>query len=133
MDFLNKSSLLAQQAQQAMSPIAPTEIFGTAANQASYNNQIQNQNLLNAWLSQGLPGQFDITKGQYIGFQPGTYSATRPLDPSVQLNWGKDVKGVDLQGKPLAGNPIGGIRGIQLRSQAQNWTGSAYTPQYKYG
>jgi len=133
MDFLNKSSLLAQQAQQAMSPIAPTEIFGTAANQASYNNQIQNQNLLNAWLSQGLPGQFDITKGQYIGFQPGTYSATRPLDPSVQLNWGKDVKGVDLQGKPLAGNPIGGMHGIQLRSQAQNWTGSAYTPQYKYG
>lgn len=82
-DMLAKSSALAQQAQQAMSPIAPTEIFGTAANQASINQQLQNQNLFNAWQSQGLPGQFDITKGQFIGYQPGTYSSTQPIPPGM--------------------------------------------------
>jgi hypothetical protein len=103
MDFLNKSSMLAQQAQQAMSPIGVTEVFGTAANQASINQQIRNQNLLNAWQSQALPGQFDISKGQFVGFQPGTYASSRP-----------------------------GLPGAPKASQ-QNWIGSAYTPQYKYG
>jgi hypothetical protein len=127
-DLLSKSSMLAQQAQQAMSPIGPTEIFGTAANQASYNSQIRNQNLLNAWQSQGLPGQFDITKGQYIGFQPNTYATSRPLNPSVQLNWDKSATGVDLQGRPLAGRPIGGIAGMGLQNMARNWSGTAYRP-----
>ena len=76
-DLLAKSSNLAQQAMQAMSPIAPGQVFGEAVNQASINQQIANQNALNAWQTQGLPGQFDISRGQYIGYQPGTYSQYR--------------------------------------------------------
>lgn len=82
-DLLAKSSALAQQAMQAMAPIGVGEVFGTAANVESINQQIRNQNLLNAWLSRPLPGQFDVTRGQYVGFQPGTYSATRPQAPGA--------------------------------------------------
>jgi len=115
-DFLSKSSQLAQQAQQAMSPISPTEVFGTAANQASYNNQIQNQNLLNTWLSQGLPGQFDIQKGKYIGFQPGSYSDYRPSLASAPT-----IK-TDAYGKKTS-----------VPNSIANWTGSSATPRYLYG
>lgn len=83
-DLLSKSSMLAQQAMQAMSPISPNEVFGTAANQASINQQIANQNLLNAYQSQALPGQFDIRKGQYVGYQPGTYSDAPPMTPAAR-------------------------------------------------
>jgi hypothetical protein len=120
MDFLNKSSLLAQQAQQAMSPIGPTEVFGTAANQASINQQIQNQNLLNAWQSQALPGQFDITKGQFVGFQPGSYSQYRPELQMAPITTRK----TDLLGRTTT---------TTRPNSTANWTGSAYKPQYKYG
>lgn len=56
--------------------VNPNTIFETAVNQAQYNSQIANQNALNSWLSRPLPGQFDVTRGQYVGFQPGTYSST---------------------------------------------------------
>ena len=82
-DTLARSSALAQQAMQAMSPINPNEVFGTAGNQASINQQIGNQNLMNAWLSQNLPGQFDVSKGQFAGYQPGTFSTTRPVSPDI--------------------------------------------------
>ena len=39
---------------------------------------------MNAWQSQARPGQFDITKGKYVGYQPGSYSATRPLTPDQE-------------------------------------------------
>lgn len=80
-DLLSKSSMLAQQAMQAMAPIAPSTIFDTAANQASVNQQIANQNLLNAYQSQALPGQFDIRTGSFVGYQPGSRVTTRPLAP----------------------------------------------------
>lgn len=80
-DLLSKSSMLAQQAMQAMAPIAPSTIFDTAANQASINQQIANQNLLNAYQSQALPGQFDIRTGSFVGYQPGSRVTTRPLAP----------------------------------------------------
>jgi hypothetical protein len=83
-DLLAKSSALAQQAMQAMSPISPNEVFSTAANQASINQQIANQNLLNAYQSQALPGQFDIRRGQYVGYQPGTYSDAPPMRPETR-------------------------------------------------
>lgn len=82
-DLLAKSSALAQQAMQAMSPIAPGQVFGEAASQASINQQIGNQNLMNAWQSQNLPGQFDVSKGQFAGYQPGTFSTTRPVSPDI--------------------------------------------------
>lgn len=81
-DLLAKSSALAQQAMQAMNPISPNEVFSTAANQASINQQIANQNLMNAWQTQALPGQFDIKRGQYVGYQPGTYSEAPPMLPA---------------------------------------------------
>jgi hypothetical protein len=83
-DLLAKSSALAQQAMQAMNPISPNEVFSTAANQASINQQIANQNLMNAWQTQAMPGQFDIRKGQYVGYQPGTYSDEIPIRPEVR-------------------------------------------------
>jgi hypothetical protein len=80
-DLLSKSSMLAQQAMQAMAPIAVGEVFGTAANQASVNQQIANQNLLNAYQTQALPGQFDIKTGSFVGYQPGSRVTTRPIPP----------------------------------------------------
>ncbi len=80
-DLLSKSSMLAQQAMQAMTPIAVGSVFDTAANQASVNQQIANQNLLNAYQTQALPGQFDIKTGSFVGYQPGSRVTTRPLAP----------------------------------------------------
>lgn len=84
-DLLARSSALTQQAMQAMNPISPNQVFDTASSQASYNTQIANQNLLNAWQTQGLPGQFDITKGQYVGYQPGTYSKYRTPQEAARM------------------------------------------------
>jgi len=80
-DLLAKSAAIAAQAMQAMTPISPTEVFSTAANEASVNQQIANQNLLNAYQSQALPGQFDIRTGSFIGYQPGSRVTTRPVAP----------------------------------------------------
>ena len=77
-DLLSKSSMLAQQAMQAMAPIAVGSVFDTAANQASINQQIANQNLLNAYQTQALPSQFDIKTGSFVGYQPGSRVTTRP-------------------------------------------------------
>jgi hypothetical protein len=76
-NLLAKSSALAQQAMQAMTPISPGQVFDTASSQASFNQQMRNQNLINAWQSQGLPGQFDIRRGGFIDFEGGI-SKTRP-------------------------------------------------------
>jgi hypothetical protein len=114
-DLLSRSSQIAQQAQQAMSPIGPTEVFGTAANQASINQQIRNQNLLNAWQSQGLPGQFDIKKGQYIGFQPGSYSQYRPELQQAPTTTTK----TDAYGRSV----------VTTRPNSTSyWAGTAYNP-----
>jgi len=63
--------------------ISPTEIFGTAANQASINQQLANQQLLMNWMNQPRPGMYDVSKGMYVGAQPGTYSATPTNLPGV--------------------------------------------------
>jgi hypothetical protein len=98
-DLLAKSSALAQQAMQAMNPISPNEVFSTAANQASINQQIANQNLMNAWQTQAMPGQFDIRKGQYVGYQPGTYSASRPVTPDVEIASSLNARAADLNSR----------------------------------
>ena len=76
-NLLAKSSALAQQAMQAMTPISAGQVFDTASSQASANQQTRNQNLLNAWQSQGLPGQYDVSRGGFINFGGGL-SATMP-------------------------------------------------------
>jgi len=121
--------------------------YDTQITQAQYNQQIATQNALNAWQGQGLPGQFDIQKGQYIGFQPGTYSSTRPLPPGVKtlnLNPEEDFM-VDMGfGRSVPASALKGPGGQQLVSQMRNqmrqiaarqneanasWQGSAYRPQ----
>lgn len=120
-DLLAKSSALAQQAMQAMTPISPAEVFSTAANQASINQQIANQNLMNTWQTQALPGQFDIRKGQFVGYAPGTYSDAPPVAP-----W--------LQPKPLRPDQKQALEGIERYYAGggggrPRWMQSHYTVQ----
>ena len=123
--------------------------------QAQYNQQIAAQNALNAWQGQALPGQFDIAKGQYVGFQPGTYSSTRPLPPGspppkARLNpeedfminmGGSEVPASSLKGpagKALVAQMRAGMRQYAAQQNQQidaqnaanaSWQGSAYRPQ----
>jgi hypothetical protein len=118
--------------------------YDTQITQAQYNQQIAAQNSLNAWQGQALPGQFDIQKGQYVGFQPGTYSSTRPLPPGVKtLNPEEDFM-VNMGGSMVSSSALKGPGGkmivAQLRNQMRqiaakqneanaSWQGSAYRPQ----
>lgn len=81
-DLLSKSSQLAQQVMQAKSPISQGQVFNEAVSQASYNSQIRNDNALNKYQSQARPGQFDITTGSFVGYQPGSRVTTRPIAPT---------------------------------------------------
>ena len=131
-NLLAQATGLTQQAMAAMMPVSATEIFTTAANQASINNQIANQNLLNAWQSQILPGQFDIQKGQFASFTPGQYSATRPLLPGTTfLEKIKDPRynSYNLGSIPARNAQID-RQNQAIKAQASNWVGSAYMPQY---
>jgi hypothetical protein len=132
-NLLAQATGLTQQAMAAMMPVSATEIFTTAANQASINNQIANQNLLNAWQSQILPGEFDIQKGQFASFTPGQYSATRPLLPGTTFlekpksqgmasgNW---LEREDARNKQID------AQNAALREAASNWAGN-YKPQFQ--
>ena len=80
-----------QQKQEMASPISmanlmvnPAAIYDTLQTQAQSNWNTANANLINAWQSQALPGQFDIKTGSYVGYQPGSRSATRPLTPDQE-------------------------------------------------
>lgn len=111
-NLLAQAGQLTAQAMGAMTPVSPNEIFSTAANQASINQQIGNQNLLNAWQSKPLPGQFDISKGQYVGYQPGTYSSTKPLTPDEQAK--KDAQ-TEFARKALEAGKRAGYNGYHPR------------------
>ena len=97
-DILTNSLGLMQQAQQmaaaipqiiqqryaAQYQISPNLIFDTSVSQASINQQLATQQMLMNYMNQPRPGMFDVTKGMYVGFQPGTYSATRPVVPGTR-------------------------------------------------
>jgi len=83
MASMAQQSTLARANFEASKLVPPSQIFDALTSQAQYNSQINNANALNAWQSQPLPGQFDIKKGKFIGFTPGTYSATRPDAPDT--------------------------------------------------
>jgi hypothetical protein len=87
-NLLNQSVQISSQAMQAMNQIDPTAVFSTEANRMKSNLDIQNQNLMNEYQSQPLPGQFDIQKGMYVGYEPGTYSKLRPDSPD-RVAWKK--------------------------------------------
>lgn len=100
-NLLAKSSALAQQAMQAMMPISPGQVFDTASSQASFNQQLRNQNKLNAWQSQGLPGQYDVQRGGFIDFgggisqtRPGIFTGYKrvPLYPGAPANQTRETK-----------------------------------------
>jgi hypothetical protein len=86
--LLGQSTQISAQAMKAMNQIDPNEVFRTEANRAKTNLDIQNQNIMNEYQSQPLPGQFDIKKGMYVGYQPGTYSTLRPESPD-RVAWRK--------------------------------------------
>jgi hypothetical protein len=103
-----------------------------------YNSQIANQNAINAWQGQGLPGQYDVNRGAYIGFQPGTYSATRPNLPGSEAALSAASSGdfmVNMGGAMVPASKLKGIGGQQIvanlraqatqqaQQQSQNWTG----------
>ena len=101
-DLFAKSFDLTQRGIAARSPmsvsslmVAPQSIFDTMTSAASVNQQTQNQNLLNAWQTQALPGQFDVKAGKYVGYS-GNRTRLTPLTPSqlyaaeqYEKNWWK--------------------------------------------
>lgn len=114
-DLLGRSVGLTQQAMQLATPISvanlmvsPQQVYDTMMSQAQYNQQIANANLLNAWQSQPLPGQYVLGRG-FQTFTPGQYASTRPLAPGTSLTSGR------------------GIMGAAANNLARNWTG--YAPQ----
>ena len=90
-DLFSRSVGMAQQKRAMASPVstanlmvAPGAIYDTLITQAQNNQNITNANLMNAWQSQALPGQFDITTGKYVGYQPGQRTTYRPNTPEQQ-------------------------------------------------
>jgi hypothetical protein len=130
-DILTTSLGLQQQAQQmaaaipqimqqryaAQYQISPNQVFDTAVSQASINQQLANQQLMMNWMAQPLPGQFDVSKGMFVGFQPGTYSQYKP---QLQVTGPSTSTTTDRFGRPVVTTRPGVSTG--------NWQGSAYNP-----
>jgi hypothetical protein len=105
-DLFSRSVGLAQQGMQMSSPVStaslmvgPQSIYDTMTSQAQANQQLANQNLLNAWQSKALPGQFDITTGQYVGYQPGQRTQYAPLTPAAQRTKDLQDKAANLNSR----------------------------------
>lgn len=105
-NLFGQSVGLAQQGMQMATPISvanlmvsPQTVFETAMKQAQYNQQMANANLINAWQSQPLPGQYVLGKG-YQTFTPGQFSTTRPTNPNAgpAPTWTKGLVGSAAQG-----------------------------------
>jgi hypothetical protein len=62
-------------------PISPNYLFDTSVNQAFYNTGIANQQAMMNYQNTATPGQFDISKGKFVGYTPGSYSAAPPTAP----------------------------------------------------
>lgn len=125
MASMAQQSTLSRANFEASKMISPSQVFDTLVTQAQYNQQIAASNAINAWQSQPLPGQFDIQRGQFVGFQPGTYSATRPMLPGTERL--QSAAAMGLKG-PYASEIYSKFY-APAAQQAQNWTGSAYVPQ----
>jgi len=123
-----QQSTLARANFEASKMISPTQVFDALVTTAQYNQQISAANALNAWQSQPLPGQFDIQRGQYVGFTPGTYSSSRPLPPGTPT---QESTMAELGLKGPYASEIYNKFYAQGVNQAQNWTGQAYIPQLR--
>ena len=109
-DLFSRSVGLAQQKQAMASPISmsnlmvnPAAIYDTLVTQAQNNQNITNANLMNAWQSQARPGQFDITTGKYVGYQPGQRTQYTPLTPELQRSKDLQDRLADLNSKSYGG------------------------------
>ncbi len=105
-DLFSRSVGLAQQKQAMAAPISmsnlmvnPSAIYDTLLTQAQSNQNIANANLMNAWQSQARPGQFDITTGQYVGYQPGQRTQYKPLTPEAQRTKDLQDKAANLNSR----------------------------------
>jgi hypothetical protein len=100
-DVYNQLSASAQQSTlaranfEASKMISPERVFDTLVTQAQYNQQIATQNALNAWQTQPLPGQFDISQGRYVGYKPGEFTDTKPTAPGSGQKSGRGVAAFD--------------------------------------
>ena len=127
-----QQSTLARANFEASKMVSPDRVFDTLTTVAMYNNQITAQNAINSWQSQPLPGQYDIQRGQFVGFTPGTYSSSKPLPPGTSVPTRENIM-AGLKG-PYASEIYNKFyaQGVnQAQSQAQNWTGQAYIPQLR--
>lgn len=150
MSSMAQQSTLARANFEASKMISPERVFDTLVTQAQYNQQIATQNALNAWQTQPIPGQFDIKRGQYVGFEPGTYSSSKPrlpgsgsaIDPEGEFM--VDMGGAMVPASALKG-PGGKMIVARMRNQmradaakqneeALNYQSVAYRPQlYGFG
>jgi len=135
MATMAQTSTMAMANFEASKMVPPAQVFDALVSQSQYNAQIATSNALNAWQSQPLPGQFDINKGQYVGFKPGSYSATRPNLPGTGVAAGAgtiNMGGVNVPYSQLKG-PGGRALVAQAQqaeqAQAQAYSSSAYVPQ----
>jgi hypothetical protein len=83
--------------------VNPAAIYDTLQTQAQSNWNTANANLINAWQSQARPGQFDITTGKYVGYQPGERTPYAPLTPEAQRDKNLKDRAADLNSKSYAG------------------------------
>ena len=116
-----QQSTMARANFEASKMIAPSQVFDVLTTQAQYNQQINAANALNAWQSQPLPGQFDIKKGQYVGFEPGTYSSSRPRPPGAApaINPEGDFM-VDMGGAMVPASALKGPGGQMIVARMRN-------------
>jgi len=120
-DIYNNMANMAQQSTMARANfeasklVAPSQVFSALTDQAQYNSQIANSNALNAWQSQALPGQFDITTGKYVGFKPGERLDNRPTPPGYQ--------------QQIGGGTLGGGAAAQLAALQRPTMSSSFNPK----
>jgi hypothetical protein len=120
-DLFSRSVGLAQQKQAMAAPISmanlmvnPAAIYDTLLTQAQSNQNIANANLMNAWQSQARPGQFDITTGKYVGYQPGQRTPYAPLRPEQQRDQDLKNKVADLNSRYGSGQNRFSVRGTDI-------------------
>jgi hypothetical protein len=122
-DLISRSVGLLQGAAQGYqnffnvsNPISPNYLFETGVNQAFYNSGIANQQGMMNYMNTATPGQYDISKGAFVGFQPGSYSATMP---QLQTGTRTQYKYKDAYGKGYGPTK-------QVPTYTSNWASNGF-------
>lgn len=101
--FFQQKQAMASPTSVSSLMVNPAAIYDTLQTQAQSNWNTANANLINAWQSQARPGQFDITTGKYVGYQPGERTQYAPLRPEAQRDKDLRDKVADLNSRAYAG------------------------------